>query len=190
MAADAFDITDKEVEESNGKTVLKFSRLFDGNFLADADHDLLGAFHANTDAIAYHGPANKAPTTVNFLAVPGDVMDVAVPANAQDAQTVEEISVNAASTSEGIDVQCMPSDLEGYEDGCVKDTGIGYQLHWRLDEGKVHIAAEADGTGWVAVAWTDSPATMIGSTAVLGWTGSQGDQVGMPKCTFFFFFFG
>lgn len=186
VADESFDIADVEVEETGGKTILKFSRVFDDSFLADADHDLLGAFHASTDAIAYHGPANKAPTTVNFMSVPGDVTDSIAPADSAAAKNVQEVSVNGATVTEGSSVQCTPSGLEGYEDGCMEDTGIGYRLHWRLDDGKVHIAGEADGTGWVAVAWTESPGTMIGSTAVLGWTGSQGDQVGVSCCALCF----
>ena len=45
------------------------------SFLVDVDCDLLGDFQIGTDAIVYHGPANKVSTTINLLAVPGDVPD-------------------------------------------------------------------------------------------------------------------
>ncbi|CAD7695579.1 unnamed protein product, partial [Ostreobium quekettii] len=73
---------------------------------------------------------------------------------------------------------CAASSLEGYD--CMQEVIPGqYVLNWRVEEDGVALAAEATAVGWVAVAWPSSPGQMVGSEAVIGWTGDGGDSVGI-----------
>eukprot|EP00803_Ostreobium_quekettii_P001912 evm.model.scf_457.4 EVM.evm.TU.scf_457.4 scf_457:58791-66895(-) len=177
------EVSSAEIEEADNRTVLKFSRSFDASFPADANHAILAAFHATSKSLEYHGLSNRAPATVNFLAIPGADLSEAAPeqaaATAGASQSTSAVSLLTNSTTES-SLQCVSSALEGYEDGCVQDTGIGLHIHWKVVDGKLHIAAEAQGTGWVSVAWTTAPGSMVGSTAVIGWAGSE-QQIGMYK---------
>eukprot|EP01025_Chloroclados_australasicus_P030431 TRINITY_DN3054_c0_g1_i13.p1 TRINITY_DN3054_c0_g1~~TRINITY_DN3054_c0_g1_i13.p1 ORF type:complete len:460 (-),score=105.97 TRINITY_DN3054_c0_g1_i13:349-1653(-) len=62
---------------------------------------------------------------------------------------------------------CTVSTLDGYD--CMFEVlPAQYTLHWTVDGDNVNLAVEATTTGWVGIAWPETPNLMVVSEAVIG----------------------
>lgn len=69
---------------------------------------------------------------------------------------------------------CVESNLANYD--CMKEAlPNGFNIHWKEAEDHVKIAAEAQTSGWIAIAWAKVPGEMIGATALIGFTPTRDD---------------
>jgi len=176
---DAFDISDEEVEEVDGKTILHFTRKFDDDFQAEGPHDLLVAYHTTADDIQYH--TGRQGVTVNFLGGEGGEVD----RTAREVDNSLTGGTGSASSSTDIEFRsnpgaCLPSTLEGFDCMIEAQTGdSAFMVHWAVEEDVVRLAGQAPGTGFCALGWAETPGQMVGGRAVIGWSGSGNDQIGL-----------
>jgi len=180
---DAFEISDEEIEEVAGKTILHFTRKFDDNFPPEGPHNLLVAYHTTADELQYH--TGRQGVTIDFLGGDGGEVDRA-------ADTVaNSLTGGSASQSSSTDIEfssnsdaCLPSTLEGFDCMIEAQTGDSpFMVHWAMEEDRVRLAGQAPGTGFCALGWAETPGEMVGGQAVIGWAGSGNDQVGLYALT-------
>lgn len=149
---DAFAITDASVENEDGGALLKFTRAFDDSFTSDEPVDVLVGFHASSGpGFAYHG-TDRGPSTVDLAAAP---------------------SANAAASK-----TCDESAMDGF-DCASKQLDDKMTVNWKVEEAGVKVALEAEGTGYVAIAWPETPGQMTDATAVIAWVDDDGPQIGV-----------
>jgi len=173
-----FEISDSSIEEVGGKTILRFTRKFDDAFLLEGPHDLLAAFHTDSDGLAYH--TGRQGFTVSFAG--GEAVE-AVNQVASDASTSNAVASDASSSvdttlsgTEG--AGCTLSTLEGYE--CMLEALPGsMNIHWAVEGDILRLAGDATGEGYVAVGFAETPGEMVGGLSVIGWAGTGVDQVGV-----------
>eukprot|EP01065_Artemidia_motanka_P003855 TRINITY_DN1184_c0_g1_i1.p1 TRINITY_DN1184_c0_g1~~TRINITY_DN1184_c0_g1_i1.p1 ORF type:complete len:3003 (+),score=803.35 TRINITY_DN1184_c0_g1_i1:42-9011(+) len=62
----------------------------------------------------------------------------------------------------------------------VNDSDFGVSLHWAVDAAakEIHFGVVAPGTGWVGMAFPDTPGRMVPAVAVIGWAGGCGEHTG------------
>eukprot|EP00803_Ostreobium_quekettii_P011040 evm.model.scf_763.2 EVM.evm.TU.scf_763.2 scf_763:13070-19189(+) len=176
-----FEISDSSIEEVDGKTVLRFTRKFDDAFLLEGPHDLLAAFHTDSDGLEYH--SGRQGFSVSFAggeaaeAVDQVAGGVVVSNVASDASSSADTALSGTEGS-----GCLLSTLEGYE--CMLEAlPSSMNIHWAVEGDVLRLAGEATGAGYVAVGFAETPGQMVGGLAVIGWAGTGGDQVGVYALT-------
>ncbi|GMH36265.1 hypothetical protein BSKO_04133 [Bryopsis sp. KO-2023] len=177
---DEFEISDESIRQEGSRTILEFTRAFDDDFARQDTHDLLVAFHPTADKIEYHGPASKVGLALNFVTglssdstegVEGSGRNNLRNSNGGRVRDEELLSNSAGPGS------CLVSNLAGFD--CMQEATGGALLHWTVEDDGVRLAAEASGTGWVSVAFAETAGMMIPAQAVIGWTGSGEDHIGV-----------
>eukprot|EP00803_Ostreobium_quekettii_P009476 evm.model.scf_3488EXC.2 EVM.evm.TU.scf_3488EXC.2 scf_3488EXC:8988-12604(-) len=180
------DILDAVGKEENGTTYLKYRRALqtddmDGDFCIVRNTIYLMIYAYGQPADVYtHIPdssletgraSNKAFYGRDELKFHGG----GIGASYEGRGVFGQVDFFAEPTADG-EGGCAPSALDGYD--CSLEVIPGqYVLNWRLEEDGVALAAEATGTGYVALAWPSQAGQMVGAEAVIGWTDDDGEGV-------------